>query len=115
MGAPSSTSVRLATAWSDADVPPRSLTLYATALGSAFLFAHMFFHGLHVLGCDAHALQQLSSIPLFAGVEAALLVGGLVGLPSAALLANRPGILRLLARVLRSAIVLFTLEILLFP
>jgi len=115
MAAHTSTTATVRLASSTSETRAHTMMSSACALGSAFLFAYALLHALHVLGRDPHAVQQLSSIPLFGTVEAALFVALSLGLPGAALLANRPGILRVFATALYVAIGLFTVEILLFP
>jgi hypothetical protein len=83
--------------------------------GTGFLGSYMFFHALHVAGRDPSFVRRLSAIPFFWTCEAALLAGLAIGV--ACTLASRD-LERLLAhmpKILALTIVLFTLEILLFP
>lgn len=96
-------------------VREQTVTWLACAGGSAFFCAYAVFHGLHVLGWGASVMRRLSPIPLFATVEAACLAAVLFGLPLSVLCNNHRRGLLLVANLLRVSIVLFTVEILLFP
>ena len=90
-------------------------TLLSTLVGTNFLCAYMVFHGLHAAGRDPTFMKLLSPIPLFATCEAASLAGLMLGLASTLAVADHDKLLLRMPKLLGVTIVLFTLEILLFP
>jgi hypothetical protein len=91
------------------------LAVLSALAGSAFLGSYMVFHALHVAGRDPSFVRALTTIPLFATCEAALLAGSCLGLALALALRDFERSLRQLPRILFVVVALFTLEILLFP
>jgi hypothetical protein len=91
------------------------LASLATLAGTSFLGSYMVFHGLHVAGRDPLFVKLLSAIPLFNTCEVSLLVGLAVGLSATLAVLDHDRLLIRMSKILAVAIVLFTLEILLFP
>jgi hypothetical protein len=89
--------------------------LLSPLVGTNFLCAYMVFHGLHVARRDPTFMKLLSAIPLFATCEAASLVGLMLGLASTLAVVDHDKLLSRMPKILGVTIVLFTLEIVLFP
>ncbi|HEX3774709.1 MAG TPA: hypothetical protein VHV51_09615 [Polyangiaceae bacterium] len=93
----------------------RTLTALATSIGVSFLLAYFVFHGLHALHRDPVFVTRLASIPLFAICEASAIFGFLGGALITPVIAENDRIYRQIAKVLLASVLLFTLQILLFP
>jgi hypothetical protein len=90
-------------------------TPLATFVGIAFLFSYMVFHALHVAKRDPQIVKLLSPIPLFATCAAAALTGLVLGSVATLFTLADDRALARLPKLLGIAVVLFTLEIVLFP
>src|SRR5450755_3576065 len=87
----------------------------ATLSGTNFLIAYMVLHALHAAGRDPLFVKALSRIPLFSTGEAALLSALGVGVLGALSALDHDKLLARISKILAVTILLFTLEILLFP
>jgi hypothetical protein len=90
-------------------------TPLATFVGVAFLYSYMVFHALHVAQRDPQIVRLLSPIPLFATCAAAALSGLVLGSVATVFALADDRALTRLPKLLGIAVVLFTLEIVLFP
>jgi len=93
----------------------RALMVSSARAGVVFLYAHLFFHALHVAGRDPWFVTRLSRIPLFATCEASVLATLFTVLGAKLLLPIHDKEPARLANALLVAIAAFTLEIAFFP
>ena len=93
----------------------RPLAAFSSLQCAAFLAFYMAFHALHVARRDPPFMRLLSPIPLFSTSVAAMLASLIFATVAAFITLNQPKLLERMAKVLVALIVLFTLEILIFP
>jgi hypothetical protein len=91
------------------------LASLSALVGTSFLCSYMVFHALHVAGRDPQLVKLLCPIPLFATCGASLVTGVCFGCLSTLAVADHARLLTRLPKILGLAVVLFTLEILIFP
>jgi hypothetical protein len=90
-------------------------TPLATFVGVAFFYSYMVFHALHVAKRDPQIVKLLSPIPLFATCAAAAITGLVLGSVATLFALADDRALTRLPKLLGVTVVLFTLEIVLFP
>jgi hypothetical protein len=90
-------------------------TPLATIVGVSFLYSYMVFHALHVAKRDPQVVTLLSPIPLFATCAASAFTGIALGCVATLFALGNDKLLARLPRLLAVAMVLFALEIVLFP
>ncbi|HEY2409041.1 MAG TPA: hypothetical protein VGI10_23715 [Polyangiaceae bacterium] len=88
---------------------------FATLSALGFLLSYMLVHALHVTGHDPRFIRELSTIPLFAGVEASALFGLSLGALATPRILDRSAVLGRLASLLALTVGAFVVEIALLP
>jgi hypothetical protein len=80
-----------------------------------FLFSYLVLHALHVAALDPSFLPRISPIPLFAILDASAIIAPVLGLIANALVRKPERILRHLPFSFVIAMIVFVLEVVLWP